>query len=104
MLDDQAHGSDIAIDLPNDSAGRRRTSIYQPEQAGLIFPEMPEFASHAEAREYRKQHLVAACRAFALHGFDYGFAGTSRSAIRSVRSCTGPTRCACTSRRCGCRT
>jgi ribulose-5-phosphate 4-epimerase/fuculose-1-phosphate aldolase len=52
-----------------------RVSIYQPEQDGLIFPEIPEFASAAEERDYRKQHLVAACRAFALHGFDYGFAG-----------------------------
>ena len=48
MLDDHAHDSDIAIDLPNDSAGRKRTSIYQPEQAGLIFPEIPHFANHAK--------------------------------------------------------
>ena len=52
-----------------------RISIYQPEQPGLIFPEVPKFASFAEEREYRKRHLVAATRAFALHGFDYGFAG-----------------------------
>ena len=52
-----------------------RTSIYQPEQQGLIFPEIPEFDDFASEREYRKQHLVAAVRAFALHGFDYGFAG-----------------------------
>ena len=52
-----------------------RTSIYQPEQAGLIFPEIPTFDDFASEREYRKQHLVAAVRAFALHGFDYGFAG-----------------------------
>ena len=52
-----------------------RTSIYQPEQQGLIFPEIPTFASYAEERRYRKEHLVAATRAFALHGFDYGFAG-----------------------------
>lgn len=53
----------------------KRISIYQPEQAGLIFPEIPDFASVAEERTYRKQRLVAACRAFALEGFDYGFAG-----------------------------
>ena len=52
-----------------------RISIYQPEQRDLIFPAIPEFASFAEEREYRKRHLVAACRAFSMHGFDYGFAG-----------------------------
>ncbi|GAC1626696.1 MAG: class II aldolase/adducin family protein [Vulcanimicrobiaceae bacterium] len=52
-----------------------RISIYQPEQAGLIFPETPTFSSFAQEREYRKKHLVAAVRAFAQHGFDYGFAG-----------------------------
>ncbi|MGI4746788.1 MAG: class II aldolase/adducin family protein [Janthinobacterium lividum] len=52
-----------------------RTSLYQPEQAGLIFPEIPTFSSFEEERTYRKQHLVAAVRAFAMHGFDYGFAG-----------------------------
>jgi len=55
--------------------GRNRVSIYQPEQDGLIFPEIPSFASFAEERDYRKQHLVAATRAFGMHGFDYGFAG-----------------------------
>ena len=54
---------------------RKRISLYQPEQDGLIFPEVPEFADVAEEREYRKRHLVAATRAFGLHGFDYGFAG-----------------------------
>jgi ribulose-5-phosphate 4-epimerase/fuculose-1-phosphate aldolase len=53
----------------------QRVSIYQPEQQGLIFPEIPGFASSDEEREYRKKHLVAAVRAFALQGFDYGFAG-----------------------------
>jgi ribulose-5-phosphate 4-epimerase/fuculose-1-phosphate aldolase len=53
----------------------QRISIYQPEQAGLVFPEIPEFGTHAEERTHRKQRLVAACRAFALEGFDYGFAG-----------------------------
>jgi ribulose-5-phosphate 4-epimerase/fuculose-1-phosphate aldolase len=52
-----------------------RVSIYQPEQDGLIFPREPEFASPEEERRYRKEHLVAACRAFAREGFDYGFAG-----------------------------
>jgi ribulose-5-phosphate 4-epimerase/fuculose-1-phosphate aldolase len=52
-----------------------RESIYQPEQPGLTFPTIPEFASHAEERLYRKRHLVAAVRAFARQGFDYGFAG-----------------------------
>ena len=52
-----------------------RESVYQPEQPGLTFPAIPEFASLAEERLYRKQHLVAAVRAFAQQGFDYGFAG-----------------------------
>lgn len=53
----------------------KRVSIYQPEQPGLKFPEIPSFATHAEERLHRKQRLAAACRAFALHGLDYGFAG-----------------------------
>src|ERR1700744_1469783 len=57
-----------------DSLGDR-ISIYHPEEPVLIFPTVPEFGSVAEKREYRKRHLVAACRAFAMHGFDYGFAG-----------------------------
>lgn len=74
MFDDPAHEA-VALELPDDDAGRKRTSIYQPEQSGLIFPEMPDFATVEDERRYRKQHLVAACRAFAMHGFDYGFAG-----------------------------
>lgn len=54
---------------------RRSVSIYQPKQEGLIFPIEPEFSTFAEERQHRKQRLVAACRAFALEGFDYGFAG-----------------------------
>ena len=65
----------VALELAPDSAGAKRISIYQPEQAGLIFPQTPVFANFEEERTYRKQHLVAACRAFHLHGFDYGFAG-----------------------------
>jgi ribulose-5-phosphate 4-epimerase/fuculose-1-phosphate aldolase len=60
---------------PTTPDGKPRVSIYQPEQAGLIFPEIPTFANHAEERLYRQKHLVAACRAFAMHSLDYGFAG-----------------------------
>ena len=56
-------------------ANDKRVSVYQPEQQGLKFPEVPVFATHAEERQHRKERLVAACRAFALHGLDYGFAG-----------------------------
>jgi ribulose-5-phosphate 4-epimerase/fuculose-1-phosphate aldolase len=56
-------------------AAKPRVSVYQPTQPGLIFPEIPEFDSLAQERQYRKERLVAACRAFAMHGFDYGFAG-----------------------------
>ncbi len=52
-----------------------RELIYQPSQKGLIFPERPTFASAADERRHLKERLVAACRAFALQGFDYGFAG-----------------------------
>lgn len=52
-----------------------RISIYQPEQPGLIFPELPTFAEPARQRRHLQERLVAACRAFALEGFDYGFAG-----------------------------
>ena len=52
-----------------------RVSLYQPEQGGLKFPEIPEFATHVQERQHRKERLVAACRAFAQQGFDYGFAG-----------------------------
>ena len=53
----------------------KRESIYQPLQPGLKFPQKPTFATHAEERHHRQQRLVAACRAFAVHGLDYGFAG-----------------------------
>jgi ribulose-5-phosphate 4-epimerase/fuculose-1-phosphate aldolase len=52
-----------------------RISIYQPEQEGLKFPERPTFSNVTEERRHRKERLVAACRAFALHNLDYGFAG-----------------------------
>ncbi len=60
---------DMALDLGD------RKSVYQPAQAGRIFPREFESNSHAEVRLHRKQRLVAACRAFAIWGFDYGFAG-----------------------------
>jgi ribulose-5-phosphate 4-epimerase/fuculose-1-phosphate aldolase len=56
-------------------AETQRISVYEPEQEGREFPHRPVFATLAEERQYRKRHLVAACRAFAQHGFDYGFAG-----------------------------
>ena len=52
-----------------------RVSIYQPEQPGLLFPALPTFTNVADERRHLKERLVAACRAFALQGFDYGFAG-----------------------------
>ncbi|PPE69704.1 class II aldolase/adducin family protein [Caldimonas thermodepolymerans] len=52
-----------------------RESIYQPEQPGLKFPSIPTFETKAQQRQYLKERLVAACRAFAQHGLDYGFAG-----------------------------
>lgn len=52
-----------------------RISIYQPKQSGRKFPEEPQFNSHEALRQYRKERLVAACRAFAQQSLDYGFAG-----------------------------
>jgi ribulose-5-phosphate 4-epimerase/fuculose-1-phosphate aldolase len=57
------------------TAERKVTSIYQPKQPGVLFPEVPTFETHAQERQHRKERLVAACRAFAQHDFDYGFAG-----------------------------
>jgi hypothetical protein len=48
----------------------KRTSIYQPQQQGLKFPEVPSFANVADERRHRRQRLVAACRAFAVHGLE----------------------------------
>ena len=45
-----------------------RISIYQPEQKGLIYPELPSFDDHAAHRQHLKERLVAACRAFAAAG------------------------------------
>lgn len=53
----------------------RKVSLYQPDQTGLLFPGVPEFSKHADHRQHLKERLVACCRAFALEGFDYGFAG-----------------------------
>ncbi|HBP31078.1 MAG: class II aldolase/adducin family protein [Advenella sp.] len=60
--------TDIALD-------DGRVSIYQPEQKELIFPELPQFTTVSAHRQHLKERLVAACRAFALQGYDYGFAG-----------------------------
>ena len=62
-----------------------RESVYQPTQPGLNFPRVPEFASHLEERQHRKERLVAACRAFALNGFDYGFAAPRNDLEMSQR-------------------
>ena len=53
----------------------KRESIYQPENNDLIFPEIPTFTKVEDERQHRKERLVAACRAFAIEKFDYGFAG-----------------------------
>ncbi|MFY9248999.1 MAG: class II aldolase/adducin family protein [Burkholderiaceae bacterium] len=67
-------------------------SIYQPTQAGRIFPDVPTFNDVDAERLYLKQRLVAACRAFALEGFDYGFAGhlTIRDPARPELYWTNP--------------
>lgn len=54
---------------------KQKASIYDPEQENLIYPRIPEFTSYEAERQHRKERLVAACRAFAIEKFDYGFAG-----------------------------
>ena len=75
--------------MSTQNATAEKISLYQPDQQGLIFPEIPVFESVADEREYRKKHLVAACRAFDYHGFDYGLPGTWRSAIPSFQNSIG---------------
>ena len=58
-----------------DPLTEKRGSIYQPDQPGLMFPGRPTFDDVAQERQYLKERLVGACRAFARQGFDYGFAG-----------------------------
>ena len=52
-----------------------KVSIYQPDQPGLKFPGLPVFDDVKRERQYRKERLVGACRAFARANFSYGFAG-----------------------------
>ncbi len=52
-----------------------RTSIYQPQQEALKFPQELQTNDPEELRYHRKKQLVGACRAFANWGFDFGFAG-----------------------------
>lgn len=68
-MNDNLEATEDRVDL------KGRVSIYQPEQENLIFPELPAFSNHAAHRQYLKERLVGACRAFAQQGFDYGFAG-----------------------------
>ena len=65
----------IQNELRRTIAHPSNNSIYNPKQAGLKFPTIPDFATFAEERQHRKERLVSACRAFALHDLDYGFAG-----------------------------
>jgi ribulose-5-phosphate 4-epimerase/fuculose-1-phosphate aldolase len=68
----QANTRDL---VPFDPLTEPKVSVYQPNQAGLIFPGRPSFDDPALERRYRKERLVGACRAFAREGFDFGFAG-----------------------------
>jgi ribulose-5-phosphate 4-epimerase/fuculose-1-phosphate aldolase len=61
--------------LAGHATGDPQRSVYEPDQPGLTFPQRPHFDDVADERRYRQHHLVAACRAFAQHGYDYGFAG-----------------------------
>jgi ribulose-5-phosphate 4-epimerase/fuculose-1-phosphate aldolase len=54
---------------------QRSVSLYRPTQEGRIFPIELELENLEDERLHLKQRLAAACRTFALEGFDYGFAG-----------------------------
>ena len=82
----------MSTNTPTFNVEKDNISIYQPTQAGHIFPDVPTFNDVDAERLYLKQRLVAACRAFALEGFDYGFAGhlTIRDPARPELYWTNP--------------
>lgn len=82
----------MSTNTPTFNVEKGNISIYQPTQAGRIFPDVPTFNDVDAERLYLKQRLVAACRAFALEGFDYGFAGhlTIRDPARPELYWTNP--------------
>ena len=82
----------MSTNTPTFNVEKGNISIYQPIQAGRIFPDVPTFSDVDAERLYLKQRLVAACRAFALEGFDYGFAGhlTIRDPARPELYWTNP--------------
>ncbi|MDB9845072.1 class II aldolase/adducin family protein [Burkholderiaceae bacterium] len=82
----------MSTNTPIFNVEKGNISIYQPTQAGRIFPDVPTFNDVDAERLYLKQRLVAACRAFALEGFDYGFAGhlTIRDPARPELYWTNP--------------
>jgi len=82
----------MSTNTPTFNVEKGNISIYQPTQAGRIFPDVPTFNDVDAERLYLKQRLVAACRAFVLEGFDYGFAGhlTIRDPARPELYWTNP--------------
>ena len=82
----------MSNNTPTFNVEKGNISIYQHTQAGRIFPDVPTFNDVDAERLYLKQRLVAACRAFALEGFDYGFAGhlTIRDPARPELYWTNP--------------
>ena len=75
-LESQSGSSDAHLsELRRTISHPSNNSIYRPKQSGLNFPVLPDFPTFAQERQHRKERLVAACRAFALHHLDYGFAG-----------------------------
>ena len=82
----------MSTNTPTFNVEKGNISIYQPTQAGRIFPDVPTFNDVDAERLYLKQRLVAACRAFDLEGFEYGFAGhlTIRDPARPELYWTNP--------------
>ena len=59
LVDDQEDGQLKGWRNPMLDLGDR-ISIYQPEQDGLTFPELPVFETLEQERQHRKERLVAA--------------------------------------------
>lgn len=71
---------------------QKEASLYEVHQPGLIFPKRPVFKTLEDERLHRKKRLVASCRAFARHGFGFGFGGhlTVRDPILTNHYWTNP--------------
>ena len=63
------------IDKANDRSFFDDVHFLGDKEGKVIIRSPPKFDTLAEERDYQKQHLAAAFRAFARQGFDEGVAG-----------------------------